>query len=123
MKKKTWTRHDIENNCNIPVPEPYRNKYVEMILKHQKAIQIRRGNQIHNYNKGRIQRTEDSASRYPETNAIYTHFTYHKTQHIEEINADFFYIQKEGGKNYRSYRKLTNGPYTKTNNTGKTWRK
>jgi hypothetical protein len=40
VKKKTWTRNEIENRCHLGAPEPYRSKYINTLFRHQAAISM-----------------------------------------------------------------------------------
>jgi hypothetical protein len=40
VKKRTWTRKDIEDRCHLGAPEPYRSQYIDPLFKHQAAISM-----------------------------------------------------------------------------------
>jgi hypothetical protein len=40
IKKKTWTRNEIENRCHLGAPESYRSKYIDTLFRHQAAISM-----------------------------------------------------------------------------------
>jgi hypothetical protein len=40
VKKKTWTRKEIEEKCHLGALEEYRAKYIDIFLKHQAAISM-----------------------------------------------------------------------------------
>ncbi len=40
VKKKTWTRKEIEERCHLGAPEKYRAKYIDTLFKHQAAISM-----------------------------------------------------------------------------------
>jgi len=35
VKKKTWTRNEIENRCHLGAPELYQSKYIDTLFRHQ----------------------------------------------------------------------------------------
>ncbi len=37
VKKKTWTRNDIEKRCHLGAPEAYRSWYIDTLFRHQAA--------------------------------------------------------------------------------------
>jgi hypothetical protein len=40
VKKKTWTRNEIEKRCHLGAPEPYRSRYIDTLFRHQAAISM-----------------------------------------------------------------------------------
>ncbi len=40
IKKKTWTRKEIEERCPLGALEPYRSWYIDILMKHQAAISL-----------------------------------------------------------------------------------
>jgi hypothetical protein len=40
VKKKAWTRKEIEERCHLGAPEPYRSRYINILVKHQAAISL-----------------------------------------------------------------------------------
>ncbi len=40
VKKRAWTRKEIEARCHLGAPEPYRNQYIDILVKHQAAISL-----------------------------------------------------------------------------------
>jgi hypothetical protein len=40
IKKRAWTRKEIEEKCHLGAPEPYRSKYIDILVKHQAAISL-----------------------------------------------------------------------------------
>ena len=38
IKKRMWTRKEIEDRCHLGAPEPYRSQYIDTLFKHQAAI-------------------------------------------------------------------------------------
>jgi Reverse transcriptase (RNA-dependent DNA polymerase)/RNase H-like domain found in reverse transcriptase len=40
VKKKAWTRKEIEERCHLGAPEPYRSWYIDILVKHQAAISL-----------------------------------------------------------------------------------
>jgi len=44
VKKKTWTRNEIEKRCHIGAPEAYRSRYIGTLFRHQAAISMNKYN-------------------------------------------------------------------------------
>jgi len=40
VKKRTWTRKEIEDRCRLGAPDPYRSQYIDILFKHQAAISM-----------------------------------------------------------------------------------
>ncbi len=40
VKKRVWTRKEIEERCHLGAPEPYRSRYIDILVKHQAAISL-----------------------------------------------------------------------------------
>jgi len=40
VRKKTWTRKEIEERCHLGAPESYRSQYIDILFKHQAAISM-----------------------------------------------------------------------------------
>ncbi len=40
VKKRTWTRKEIEDRCHLGAPEPYRSQYIDILFKHEAAISM-----------------------------------------------------------------------------------
>jgi Reverse transcriptase (RNA-dependent DNA polymerase) len=40
VKKRAWTRKEIEERCHLGAPEPYRSQYMDILVKHQAAISL-----------------------------------------------------------------------------------
>jgi hypothetical protein len=40
VKKRTWTRKEIEDRCHLGAPEPYWSQYIDILVKHQAAISL-----------------------------------------------------------------------------------
>jgi hypothetical protein len=40
VKKKRFSRQDIQKRCNLQVPEEYKEKYVDILYKHQDALSM-----------------------------------------------------------------------------------
>jgi hypothetical protein len=40
VKKRAWTRKEIEERCHLGAPEPYCNRYIDILVKHQVAISL-----------------------------------------------------------------------------------
>ncbi len=40
VRKKAWTRKEIEERCHLGAPEPYHNRYIDILVKHQAAISL-----------------------------------------------------------------------------------
>jgi hypothetical protein len=40
VKKKAWTRKEIEERCHLGAPEEYQNRYINTLFKHQAAISL-----------------------------------------------------------------------------------
>ncbi|MFN9910769.1 MAG: hypothetical protein ACK56F_32460, partial [bacterium] len=40
VKKRAWTRKEIEDRCHLGAPEPYRSQYIDILVKHQAAISL-----------------------------------------------------------------------------------
>ena len=40
VKKRAWTRKEIEERCHLGAPEPYRSWYIDILVKHQAAISL-----------------------------------------------------------------------------------
>jgi len=40
VKKRTWTRKEIEERCHLGAPEPYKSRYIDLLVKHQAAISL-----------------------------------------------------------------------------------
>ena len=40
IKKRAWTRKEIEERCHLGAPEPYRSRYIDILVKHQAAISL-----------------------------------------------------------------------------------
>jgi len=40
VKKRAWTRKEIEKRCHLGAPEPYRSRYINILVKHQAAISL-----------------------------------------------------------------------------------
>jgi hypothetical protein len=40
IKKRAWTRKEIEERCHLGAPEPYRSHYIDILVKHQAAISL-----------------------------------------------------------------------------------
>jgi hypothetical protein len=40
VKKRAWTRKEIEERCHLGAPEPYRSPYIDILVKHQAAISL-----------------------------------------------------------------------------------
>jgi Reverse transcriptase (RNA-dependent DNA polymerase)/RNase H-like domain found in reverse transcriptase len=40
VKKRAWTREEIEERCHLGAPEPYRSQYIYILVKHQAAISL-----------------------------------------------------------------------------------
>ncbi len=44
VKKKTWTRNEIEKRCHIGAPEAYESRYIDTLFRHQAAISMNKYN-------------------------------------------------------------------------------
>jgi hypothetical protein len=42
IKKKAWTRREIEERCKLGAPESYRSQYIDILVHHQAAISLDR---------------------------------------------------------------------------------
>ncbi len=40
VKKKTWTRNEIEKRCHLGAPEEYRAHYIDTLFRHQAAVGV-----------------------------------------------------------------------------------
>jgi hypothetical protein len=40
VKKRAWTRKEIEERCHLGVPETYHSRYIDIFVKHQAAISL-----------------------------------------------------------------------------------
>jgi hypothetical protein len=40
VKKRMWTRKEIEDKCHLRAPEPYRSQYIDTLFRYQAAISI-----------------------------------------------------------------------------------
>ncbi len=40
VKKRAWTRKEIKERCHLGAPEPYRSRYIDILVKHQAAISL-----------------------------------------------------------------------------------
>jgi hypothetical protein len=40
VKERAWTRKEIEERCHLGAPEPYRSRYIDILVKHQAAISL-----------------------------------------------------------------------------------
>jgi len=40
VKKRKWTRKEIEDKCHLGAPETYRSQYINILFKHQAAISM-----------------------------------------------------------------------------------
>jgi hypothetical protein len=40
VKKRAWTRKEIEERCHLGAPDPYRSRYIDILVKHQVAISL-----------------------------------------------------------------------------------
>ncbi len=40
VKKKAWTRKEIEDRCHLGAPKEYRDQYIDTLFKHQAAISL-----------------------------------------------------------------------------------
>jgi hypothetical protein len=40
VKKSAWTRKEIEERCHLGALEPYRSRYIDILVKHQAAISL-----------------------------------------------------------------------------------
>ncbi len=40
VKKRAWTRKEIKARCHLGAPEPYRSPYIDILVKHQAAINL-----------------------------------------------------------------------------------
>jgi hypothetical protein len=40
VKKRAWTRKEIEDRCHLGAPESYRGQYIDILFKHQVAISM-----------------------------------------------------------------------------------
>jgi hypothetical protein len=38
VKKRAWTRKEFEHRCHLGAPEPYRSRYIDILVKNQAAI-------------------------------------------------------------------------------------
>ena len=48
VKKRAWTRKEIEERCHLGAPELYRNQYIDILVKHQPGqIQPGTGQELH----------------------------------------------------------------------------
>jgi hypothetical protein len=40
VKKRAWTRKEIEERCHLGAQEPYRSRYIDILVKHQAATSL-----------------------------------------------------------------------------------
>ncbi len=40
VKKRAWTRKEIEERCHLGAPEPYHSQYIDLLVKHQAVISL-----------------------------------------------------------------------------------
>jgi len=40
VKKRAWTRKEIEERCHLGAPEPYQSRYIDILVKQQAAISL-----------------------------------------------------------------------------------
>jgi hypothetical protein len=40
VKKRAWTRKEIEGRCHLGAPEPYQSRYIDILVKHQATISL-----------------------------------------------------------------------------------
>jgi hypothetical protein len=40
VKKRAWTRKEIEERCHLGAPETYHSRYIDILVKHQAAISL-----------------------------------------------------------------------------------
>jgi hypothetical protein len=40
VKKRTWTRKEIEDRCHLGAPESYRSQYIDILFRHHAAISM-----------------------------------------------------------------------------------
>jgi hypothetical protein len=40
VKKRAWTRKEIEERCHLGAPEPYHSQYIDILFEHEAAISL-----------------------------------------------------------------------------------